>query len=477
MKNFIFILVILIIFSLNIFFEIKKDVILINWNKPKVQVFLHSNKTFKKNSAEIYVLFNEKSQKYHMPGCIYAKPGYHFKRLPLSEAKKLGTSCRVCFKESQKNIYYQNFHFLKDSIEFISINPKLYSKPHPARITPINQLVIESINAANHSIDIAMYELDNQKMIINALKNAQNRGVKIRIVADNSPSRPDFNQKNEKLGEFFDLKTDRDCEANFIMHNKFLIIDQNTVILGSSNITNNDMSGFNGNNLLKIRSVPLAQAYEEQFEEMFDNGRFHNKKIAQSYYDIPFDQSKIKVYFSPQAKIIENALIPEILDAKKRIYIPIFFLTEENFTNALISAHRRGVEIKVILDATAGRNPKSRHESLRKAGIKVKVENWPGKMHQKTMIIDNNLIIGSMNFSKSGNLKNDENCVIIKNISLANQYQKHFLELYNSIPDKWLYKNPAAEGYDSPGSCFDGVDNDYNGLIDAKDKKCQGVKQ
>lgn len=475
MKNFIFILVILIIFSLVIVFQVKKNDIL-KINKSNFQIYENQKPTFIENSNEIYVLFNEKSQKYHKIDCEYAKIAHNFKRISLKEAQKLGTPCKICFSKSQNSICYKNLYFIQDAMEFVSINPKLYLKPSYTRVTPVNQLLLKSINEAKNTIDIAMYEFDNDKMIINALKNAQNRGVKIRIIVDNSPNKDDFNQKNEKIGDFFELKTDKNCEANAIMHNKFLIVDNNTVITGSTNITHNDMSGFNCNNLIKIRSISLARAYEEQFEDMF-NGHFHRQKTADSSYKIPFGKNKIWVYFSPQAKIIDNALIPQILNAKKSIYIPIFFLTEDNFVNALMSAHKRGVAIKIILDATAGRNPSTKHEKLRKAGIKVKVENWAGKMHQKAMIVDDTVIIGSMNFSNSGNLKNDENCLIIKNIALANQYQKHFLELYNSIPDKCLYQNPAPEGADSPGSCSDGIDNDYNGLIDAKDKKCQNYKQ
>ena len=65
----------------------------------------------------------------------------------------------------------------------------------------------------------------------------------------------------------------------------------------------------------------------------------------------------------------------------------------------------------------------------------VKIENWPGKMHMKSMIIDDEkLIIGSMNFTKQGENINDENCLIIKSApELAKKYKEHFLTLWNSI--------------------------------------------
>ena len=53
----------------------------------------------------------------------------------------------------------------------------------------------------------------------------------------------------------------------------------------------------------------------------------------------------------------------------------------------------------------------------------------------KSIIIDDNtLVIGSMNFTKQGENRNDENTIIIKNSKvLSTEYKKHFLILWNSI--------------------------------------------
>ena len=60
-------------------------------------------------------------------------------------------------------------------------------------------------------------------------------------------------------------------------------------------------------------------------------------------------------------------------------------------------------------------------------------------MHSKSMIVDDVYFIsGSMNFTKSGNSKNDENTLIIQNSLLAIKYKEHFLKLWNAIPDKYL---------------------------------------
>ena len=51
---------------------------------------------------------------------------------------------------------------------------------------------------------------------------------------------------------------------------------------------------------------------------------------------------------------------------------------------------------------------------------------------------------------------------------------KHFfLYQWDRIPDKWLNGYPRAEGWESIGSCKDGIDNDYDGLTDGLDPGCQ----
>ena len=131
------------------------------------------------------------------------------------------------------------------------------------------------------------------------------------------------------------------------------------------------------------------------------------------------------------------------------------------------------MEIKIILDATAARNKYSKHKLLRQEGIKVKVENFGGKMHAKSMIVDDRFIVsGSMNFTKAGNSKNDENTLIIQNEKLAKEYKVYFIALWRQIPSKYLHVDPNPESLESGKSCEDGIDNDFDGKKDDEDEAC-----
>ena len=78
-----------------------------------------------------------------------------------------------------------------------------------------------------------------------------------------------------------------------------------------------------------------------------------------------------------------------------------------------------------------------------------------------------------MNFSKSGENKNDENVLIIEDTTLAKAYRGFFEYLWKKIPERYLQHSVRAEGKYSIGSCSDGIDNNYNGKIDKDDIGCK----
>jgi cardiolipin synthase A/B len=79
-----------------------------------------------------------------------------------------------------------------------------------------------------------------------------------------------------------------------------------------------------------------------------------------------------------------------ISNAARSIHVTIYQLTDPNVVTALIDAHHRGIDVKVIMDAAfRGRDTNSdTFDELTDAGVAVK---WAPKgvvYHQKTIIID-----------------------------------------------------------------------------------------
>jgi len=339
--------------------------------------------------------------------------------------------------------------------------------------SPFGKKLLELINNAKYEIDFAIYGLRRQNQILQALIKAQKRGVIINGVVDSDTKNHNYYSDTKLLYKYFNIKSDH---KNYIMHNKFFIIDKSILWTGSSNISDTGTGGYNANNAIIIYNKQIANIYYQEFKQMFYDKKFQKHKIKHTFYNIKTKKSIISIYFSPKSNTYKNGIKQLIQNAKRYIYIPIFYLTHPNIAKELIKAKNRGVDIKIILDATAAKNKYSKHKILRANGIKVKVENFGGKMHCKSIIIDDKYIVtGSMNLTKAGINKNDENTLIIKNPKLAKQYKKYFLTLWKKIPIKYLYFDPNPESIFSGNSCKDGIDNDFDSLIDYKDNGCNQI--
>ena len=140
----------------------------------------------------------------------------------------------------------------------------------------------------------------------------------------------------------------------------------------------------------------------------------------------------------------------------------------------MIQAKQKNIDIKIINDATNAKSKHTVHKSLRNAGIKVKTENQAGTMHMKSIIIDDKYsILGSMNFTNSGSNKNDENVIVVENEKIAKFMKETFIDMWNKIPTRFENYDPSAESLDSYGSCYDGIDNDFDSKIDSADTGCK----
>ena len=397
---------------------------------------------------------------------IVIRKSHYYRLFPKALVKKTRRTQLTKFEISI--IYFKPFYNGNIKIIVSDLTTKL--KPDRNCSSDICKEILTNINTSKNSIDMAIYGYSSTPAIEKAIKDAQNRGVKIRLIYDvNTKNQNIYPDTFKFVSLIVNSKSDRGLkDSNATMHNKFYIFDNKIVITGSANLSHTDMSGFNSNNIIVINSADVAKIYKTEFEQMFD-GNFHSAKIPTANNKT----NNMQIYFSPQDKTISNAVLPIIENAKDYIYIPIFVITENRVVEALINAKQRGVDVRLISDALNASSKYSKIRVLRTNGVPVKIENYAGKMHSKTMIVDDKYsIIGSMNFSKSGETKNDENTIVLENAEIAKYLKRFFLYQWDRIPDKWLTGYPRAEGWESVGSCSDGIDNDYDGSTDAKDSGC-----
>ena len=425
------------------------------------------------------VILNHKSNKYHKLDCKYGLIAHDAIVVPAQQIPEDAKPCKFCHITKTRTFLKKNKQYVEKLLTYpLAISNgslKLYLSDMTVKLKPDDKCsslackeILKQINDSKTSIDIALYGWDNVAQITNAIKNAKSRGVKVRIVYDTSPA--EYYPETKHIVELAD-ESAKDS-PNVLMHNKFIIFDNQKVITGSMNFARTGFSGFNSDCIIFLNSDEIAKIYEEEFLQML-SGKFSTSKSHVNHKTIMLGSAKVTPLFSPKDKIITNNVIPIINSAKRYIYIPTFLITHDELAQSLINAKKRGIDVKMIVDATNPFMPRSKVKMLRASGIPVKIENYAGKLHSKSIIIDDKYIIaGSMNFSKSGENKNDENALIIEDERLAKYYRGFFEYLWNKVPDKYLKQVVRAEGKLSIGSCSDGIDNNFDGKIDMEDKAC-----
>ena len=436
------------------------------------------------------VILNRKSGKFHKLNCKYGVKTSDFLILPMKEAELQFEKCKYCIVNPEKSqklkekeaptLDKSTYPEIKEinGIKFLLSDYTNHLTPDTKCIHPFCKETVNLIDSTTSTLDMAVYEWSRIPDIENAIERARKRGVQIRIVYEVKDEQPLREEMDNFLSTINNKKSDEIADnkklTSMLMHNKFIISDKKRLMTGSMNFSRTGFSGFNANNVIIIDSPALSEYYTKEFEQMY-TGKFHTLKTPLNRENtFTVGTTKVSAYFSPQDKTVEKALVPLVEKAKSYVYLPVFVITHKKLTKALIDAKNRGVDIKIILDATSVRSNHTTHEILREAGIPLKTENYAGKVHNKSMIIDDKYVItGSMNFSNSGENRNDENCLVIENSELAKFYKGWFEFIWKKIPDIYLKHSVRPESKYSIGSCYDGVDNDFDGKVDFNDDGCK----
>jgi phosphatidylserine/phosphatidylglycerophosphate/cardiolipin synthase-like enzyme len=105
------------------------------------------------------------------------------------------------------------------------------------------------------------------------------------------------------------------------------------------------------------------------------------------------------------------------------VLVQAYSFTSAPIAKALVDAHRRGVQVHVILDSSQRTEKYSEADFLRDSEIPTLIDAQHAIAHNKIITIDDYLILtGSFNFTKAAEEKNAENLLVINDPALARQY-------------------------------------------------------
>jgi competence ComEA-like helix-hairpin-helix protein len=370
------------------------------------------------------------------------------------------------------------------------------------------QIILEQIDQAQSTIDLAIQELRLPR-IAQALAEKQKSGIRVRLVLENiynqtikeavetekDPFRYrgplaylDQNQdgrispaesaerdaieilRTQKIPLIDD--TEDGSKGSGLMHHKFMVLDNKTVIVTSANFTPSDQYGDhddnftrgNANNLLVIQSPAVAHLFAEEFNLLWGDGPGANKdslfginKPSRPAKVVKVGETTVTVKFSPDRRAVpfsntSNGLIAQYLNqAQQKIQLALFVFSEQELSNVINQRFQAGTEIKALIDR--GFAFRYYSEGLDLLGVTLLEDclEQPGnrpwalptefvgtpalprgdKLHHKFALVDDDTVItGSHNWSPAANHNNDETVLVLQNPQIAAHYQRELDRLY-----------------------------------------------
>ncbi len=141
----------------------------------------------------------------------------------------------------------------------------------------------------------------------------------------------------------------------------------------------------------------------------------------------------IQVYFTTPTNSnrggIDERLAAAIDAARLTVDVAIYDLNLWSIRDALLAAHRRGVQVRVV--AESDNLERAEFQELIQAGIPVLGDRREGLMHHKFVVIDGYEVwTGSMNFTIGSAYRGNNNLLQIQSTRLAENYTHEFEEMF-----------------------------------------------
>lgn len=304
------------------------------------------------------------------------------------------------------------------------------------RVTPlvdgdeVYPAIEKLIDSAQHSVQLQVYLFGGEvgKRIADRLIKKQKAGLELQVVIDPAlgsagPSREQMVPLVRYL-ESQGVTVRRYPVASLpkgkswfagsrrIDHAKFVIADGKRAIMGGMNYY--DDADKAHDYMIKIEGPAAARLGEIAQRDWVDAGG----KATLAFQASPVGNATVEFGDNGiQERTIESLLLDSIRNAKQRVWVEMLLLDHDAILDALADAKRRGVDVRVVLDATAvketigslgkklpleGVMNYSAAKDLLDAGIPVhwyKPSNRFHYLHAKVSLVDDRVLVGSSNYT------------------------------------------------------------------------------
>jgi phosphatidylserine/phosphatidylglycerophosphate/cardiolipin synthase-like enzyme len=127
------------------------------------------------------------------------------------------------------------------------------------------ELVVRTIESARATVRVAAYSFTS-KPIAEALLDDEKRGIDVKVVVDKSNATARYTAATFLANQGVPVRIDYKYA---IMHDKFIVVDGETVETGSFNFTS-AAQFHNAENVIVLHDPAVAQRYGQEWERLWD---------------------------------------------------------------------------------------------------------------------------------------------------------------------------------------------------------------
>lgn len=189
--------------------------------------------------------------------------------------KELRSLHQSTFQHYYKTIdHFTNKDLIKlEELSKLFLESSLFKKPQSeVYFSPGDDCadaIITEIHSAERKIDLCVFTISDDR-ISQSILIALKKGIQIRIITDDEK----IHDRGSDIFSFYHagipVKIDN---SRHFMHDKFAIFDNQSIVTGSFNWTNS-ASKFNQENLILNRNKNVIQAYESEFNKLWESFNF-----------------------------------------------------------------------------------------------------------------------------------------------------------------------------------------------------------
>lgn len=258
----------------------------------------------------------------------------------------------------------------------------------------LEAMVLKTIGDARNEVLVAVQELSLPR-VAEALVERRRRGVRVRVVLENTYSTPwseqhpaDLSPHQRRRHEQLAALAQGDAVAilrrggvpllddtadgsagSGLMHHKFLVVDGRVVVTGSANFSPSGMHGDpddgrsrgNVNHLLRFESAALAKVFAEEFQRMWGDGpggapdsRFGLAKGGGDPRRVRVGGASVEVLFAPHRRSDPRNglawLASRLGGVKRTLDLSLFVFSAQNLADVLAELRQRHVRIRLLAD-------------------------------------------------------------------------------------------------------------------------------